>query len=129
MLQILTISSPRVRDSESAVAFNMVNAMLQRMNLSGEITKLDDRQFTLVRECVDYYKKIRNEISEVVPFYPMGILKYGDGWLCLGMKSSGHIRLALWRMDGEADTVEIPLEANEVKIGYPLNSECKVEKK
>lgn len=58
----------------------------------------------------------------------MGIPKYGDGWLCLGMKSSGHIRLALWRMDGEADTVEIPLETNEVKIGYPLNSECKVEK-
>lgn len=126
--QSLVWSFPRQQDSEVAVAFNMVNAMLQRMNLSGEITKLNENQFELVRNGVEYYKEIRSEISESVPFYPVGIPKYGDGWLCLGMKSNEHTRLAVWRMDDESDTVEIPLEANNVKIGYPSASECKVTK-
>jgi hypothetical protein len=33
------------------------------------------------------------------------------------------VRLNIWRIDGEADTLEIPLAAKEAKVLYPSNTE------
>lgn len=128
--QSLVWSYPRKDNDGNTVAFNMVNAMLQRMNLSGEITALDEKQFALVKEGVACYKKIREEIMDFIPFYPAGIPQYGDGWLCLGMQSDKRSMLSVWRMDGEATEWEIPLDitADVVKILYPSSSEAKVTK-
>ena len=126
--QSLIWAYPRKENSEDAVAFNMVNAMLQRMNLSGEITQLDEGQFALVKEGVECYKSIRDDILNFVPFYPMGIPKYGDSWLCLGMRSDDRRMLAVWRMDGEESEITIPLNGNvaNAKILYPSVSECEI---
>ncbi|MBE7023957.1 MAG: alpha-galactosidase [Ruminococcaceae bacterium] len=128
--QALIWTYPRKENSENAVVFNMVNAMLQRMNLSGEITALDERQFALVKEGVECYKRIRNDIANFVPFYPMEIPKYGDGWLCLGMKTNERRMLAVWRMDSKENELEIPLdfEVEDVKIFYPSSADCAVSK-
>ncbi len=128
--QSLVWSYPRKEDDENAVAFNMINSMLQRMNLSGEITGLNDKQFALVKEGVECYKKIRGDIKEFIPFYPLGIPQYGDGWLCLGMKSKKRKLLAVWRMDSNDDKLEIPLKFDkESKILYPSESKCEIGKK
>ncbi len=128
--QSLVWTYPRKENDGDAVAFNMVNAMLQRMNLSGEITQLDEKQFALVKEGVECYKSIREDILDFVPFYPMGIPKYGDGWLCLGMNTSERRILAVWRMNGTEDEVVIPLngETDNVKILYPSSTCGKITK-
>ena len=127
--QSLVWSYPRKEDDENAVAFNMINSMLQRMNLSGEITELDNKQFALVKEGVECYKKIRGDIKDFTPFYPLGIPKYGDGWLCLGMKSPKRKLIAVWRMDSNKCELEIPLGFNtDAKILYPVESRGSIGK-
>lgn len=57
--QSLVWSYPRKEDDENAVVFNMINSMLQRMNLGGEISEIDNKQSALVKEGVECYKKTR----------------------------------------------------------------------
>ena len=56
----------------------MVNALLQRIHLSGSITTLSDECFALVKEAIDLYRTYRDEIPEAVPFYPIGLPGYGQ---------------------------------------------------
>lgn len=121
-------SYPRKQNTNEQVAFNMVNSMLQRMNLSGEIKDLDDKQFALVKEGVEVYKNLRKIIKVAVPFYPYGLAKYGDKWLCLGLKSEKETYLSVWRMDGENEEISIPAEYKNAEIIYPLNLGAKIEK-
>ncbi len=121
-------SYPRKQNTNEQVAFNMVNSMLQRMNLSGEIKDLDDKQFALVKEGVEVYKNLRKVIKEAVPFYPYGLAKYGDKWLCLGLKSEKETYLSVWRMDGGNEEISIPAKYKNAEIIYPLNLGAKIEK-
>ncbi len=50
-----------------AVAFNMINALLQRIHLSGKITELSEEAFALVKEGVDVYKTYRDLIPKAFP--------------------------------------------------------------
>ena len=128
--QSLVWSYPKADNDENAVAFNMINSMLQRMNLSGEITKLNENQFALVKEGVECYKQIREDIKDFVPFYPIGIPKYGDGWLCLGMKSKNRKLISVWRMNSDEDKLAIDLgfDNYSAKILYPAKTKCEIEK-
>jgi len=122
-------SYPMQAHDSTAVAFNMVGPMLQRIHLSGEIHLLSDDQFALVKEGVECYKAVRGDISTGMPFYPMGLPQYGDGWLCRGLKSEARVYLAVWRLDAQQDTVTIPLDmdASDARICYPACNTCKLE--
>ncbi len=120
-------SYPKKQNTNAQVAFNMVNSMLQRMNLSGEITQLNEEQFKLVKKGVEVYKSIRQNIRKAVPFYPCGLSKYGDGWLCLGLKGDDEQYISVWRMDGEEDEIIIPAQYNEAEILYPCHMGAKID--
>ena len=120
-------SYPRKQNTNVQVAFNMVNSMLQRMNLSGEIHLLDAEQFALVKKGVEVYKEIRQDIKKMVPFYPYGLSKYWDGWLCLGLKGDEKQYLSVWRMDGEENEITIPAEYNDAKIIYPCDLGAEID--
>ena len=120
---------PKANDGENAVVMNMINAMLQRIHLSGEIYGWSDKQLAIVKEGVDCYKRIRSDIPKSIPFYPCGIPQYSDGWLCAGYRFDGCARFAVWRMDSENNSLEIPLDAiGDVEVLYPSNHNAKLEK-
>lgn len=114
-------SYPKAEDDENAVAFNMVNAMLTRMHLSGEIYSLDDNKLELVKSGVEAYKNLRGDIKSFVPFYPIGLPSYSDGWICVGYKAdSDYDYIAVWRRDAEDSSIKIPIEnAKGVEVVYP----------
>lgn len=122
-------SYPVAADDKNAVAFNMVNSMLQRIHLSGEISRLGDEALNLVNEGVDTYKRIRKDISSSLPFYPLGLPKYGSDLLCLGMKSKNGAKLAVWRMESDKNFVDIPLDfsSDTAKVCYPKTSDCEIK--
>lgn len=114
-------------DSEQTV-FNMVNAMLLRIHLSGQLASLDEEQRALVKEGIAVYKRIRKDISSAVPFWGLGTSSFTDNRISLGLKCGGRTYLAVWRRQGE-DTCEIPLTHYagrdvEVKCIYPAFNEC-----
>lgn len=119
-------SYPVSDDDKYAVVTNMVNSMLTRMHLSGEITKWSDEQFALVKEGIQMYKLIRGSIKESIPFYPIGVESYQKKWCCTGYRNAKEIYLAVWRMDTEEDSLDIPLmnlcvsNTEAIEMVYPI---------
>lgn len=120
-------SYPRIGEDENAAAMNMVNALLQRIHLSGEIWGWSPEVMELVKEAVAVYKQYRLDIPNGIPFYPLGIPQYTDDWLVAAYRYSDCIRLAVWRLESDRDTIEIPLKqtVGTVKRLYPSNSSCR----
>jgi alpha-galactosidase len=71
-------------------------------------------QRELVAEAVRVYKtSLRAAIARSVPFWPLGLPRWSDSWVALGLRAPGSSHLAIWRrgQGGDADpaTVALPL--------------------
>lgn len=101
--------------------FNMVNAMMLRIHQSGHLAEISPEGYALVKEGIDCYKSMREDIRHAVPFWPLGLAKAEDHWLCLGLwnpeKRIGY--LALWKREGEEAEKEIPLFPEGVLADIP----------
>lgn len=78
---------------------NMVNCLLGRVHLSGRIDQLNDESLALVREALDLYKIIRNDLTTMRPFYPMGMprIACADKWMAWGLRNDSQCYLGVWR--------------------------------
>ncbi len=117
---------PRQQFSDDAVVVNMVNAMLQRIHLSGKIWDQTESGMELIKEGVACYKTFRHEIPTSIPFYPLGLPGFHDDFMCLSFRCDSGVRMAVWRMETDKDTVRIPVatENGTAKIVYPKKSDC-----
>ena len=102
-------SYPLTEGDREEVVYNMVNAMLQRIHQSGHLANLSEERFSLVKEGIECYKSIRGDIKCSVPFWPLGLSHAKDEWVCLGLDCGERKYLALWRRQGNNDTVNIKL--------------------
>jgi len=123
-------SYPLANADDNEVVFNMVNAMLCRIHLSGQIMQLPAKQFSLVKEGIEIYKELRKEIKEFIPFYPLELPKFNDNWICVGYKADKKAYLAVWRIDGkEEKEITLSFSVNSAKCIYPNNSGCEINLK
>ncbi len=120
-------SYPMEPESREEIIFNMVNALLLRVHQSGHLARMSGSGRALVREALDYYKSIRGSIRKGLPFWPLGLSKFSDSRVCLGIRDGNRIFLALWRREGDA-FCEVPLpvlkgKAVDIRCAYPSDSE------
>ena len=94
-------------DDEEAI-FNMVNAMLLRIHQSGHLAQISRERFALVKEGIDYYKKIRRDLRQGLPFWPIGPASYQDGWASVAIVSCKKTYMAVWRRGSQESTVTLP---------------------
>ena len=124
-----------IRDLCEETVFNMVNALLCRIHQSGHLGEISGERLDLVREGISYYKMIRGDIRESVPFWPLGLAKTSDPWICLAIHTDSRAYLAVWRRDtpnagAGSDFCEVPLaklfEGDEgewkVRLAYPAEA-------
>jgi alpha-galactosidase len=102
-------SYPRAEEDLTAVTFNMVSSMLQRIHLSGKVHQMSDEALEKMGEGVAVYKQLRGEIATALPFFPLGLPDDRSDWLCLGLKTEKRVLLAVWRTGAKADEVLIPV--------------------
>lgn len=57
-------SYPLKNGDEEETIYNMVNVMLVRIHQSGHIPELSDSRRALVKEGLDYYREIRQDIKK-----------------------------------------------------------------
>ncbi|MEC0371042.1 glycoside hydrolase family 36 protein [Paenibacillus chibensis] len=126
-------SYPLREGDDEEVVFNMVNALLLRVHQSGHLAELSPRRRELVKEALDYYKQIRSDIPEALPFWPLGLPAAEDEWVSLGLRRDERLYLAVWRVRGRINyqeaqpaTVSLPLpslkgEDLAVRCAYPLD--------
>lgn len=124
---------PTSRENNDETALNMVNALLCRMHVSGEITNLTEEQLKLVKEGIECYKNIRGDIPSFKAFFPDGVQAYGRKWLTVGYRAEDKSYIAVWRLDSDESTHFIPLDnminANNAEIIYPLENQCTLTRK
>jgi alpha-galactosidase len=109
---------------------NMVNSLLQRIHLSGQIHAWNDEQMNEVIKAIECYKTYRSEIPQSIPFYPVGIPNVQSKFFCSAYKTPSCIRMGVWRMDSENDTLFIPLDTDKqnVRVRYPLDNGARIER-
>jgi alpha-galactosidase len=101
---------PQPEQAAGEIAFTMVNAMLGRVHLSGHLNRMNVEQGELVAEAVRVYKEsIRPAIAKSVPFWPLGLPRWDDPWVALGLRAPGSTQLAVWRR-GPAEAAQLAVE-------------------
>ena len=125
-----------VRDGDcEETVYNMVNALLLRIHQSGHMAEISPERKELVKEGISYYKRIRGDIKDALPAWPLGLAASTDHWLSFALKVKEKSYLAIWRRGGTEEICEIPLEKLlpegnghvQVKLSYPLELKEHVE--
>lgn len=121
-------SYPQRDGDEEETIYNMVNTLLLRIHQSGHLAELSDTRKALVKEGIDYYKSIRQDIRKAMPVWPIGYADNLDRWLVFALKTEDKAYLAVWRRGGD-DRMQIPLDriwrdgaCGQVKLAYPKQS-------
>lgn len=114
---------PTESGDEEETIFNMVNALLSRIHLSGHLAKLSQNRFSLVKEALCLYKKIRAEIKEGTPFWPIGMPVFGDEWAAYGLyiPRQNKAYLAVWHLEEGLGSHSFPIRKQQ---GIPLEVSC-----
>lgn len=91
--------------AKEEVIYNMINTMLLRIHQSGHLAELSKERVELVKEGLQVYKNIREDIKEAIPFWPLDLAENEDKWLCAGIQTDKKAYLAVWKreMEGKKD--------------------------
>jgi len=103
-------SYPLGDGDEEEVVFNMVNAILLRIHQSGHLAEISRERFDLVKEGIDYHKKINHNLKDGLPFWPLGLASFSDPVLCFGIECQETSYLAVWNVSDEDRDICIPLK-------------------
>ncbi len=120
---------PKDRESVGEIAYNVVNCMFKRIQVSGKTHLLNDEQFAVLKEGVDFFKTIRERIPYVKASYPCGLITYDSPWTCVGYEDerNGDKFLCVGRIEGE-DTLKIPVgKVSSAEIVYPKANDARIE--
>lgn len=120
-------SYPLSDSTREQTIFNCVNSCLMRIHQSGHMGVLAEDKKDIVREEFKYYRKLRNEIPQSIPYWPLGLAHDGDDWMSLGLKMPARDVLAIWRIKG-SETCELPLpeykgKTPDIRIAFPENDD------
>lgn len=102
--------------SGERAAFTLASGVLGRLYLSGFVDRMDDARLALVREAVAVHREVLGDIEDLVPFWPLGLPAWDDGWLALGLRPApgctGDVWITVWRRHGAASAeLELPGDA------------------
>lgn len=113
-------------DNEEHVILNMVNGLLLRPYVSGQVWNMSQSSLELMREGISLYKEIRPKVREGLPFFPLGFGDVKDKVLAWGLACKKTVYLAAFGL--EEDHMAIPLnlegEIQSVKVIYPKAENC-----
>ena len=123
-------SYPLTEGDREEVIFNMVNALLLRIHQSGRLVNLSKERSALVKEAIAYYKEIRGDIRQALPFWPLGLSKYRDPWVSMGLRTEKKDYIAVWRRNSQEERITIPVHHRKgqelnIKCGYPQEGNCR----
>lgn len=129
--QSATWTYPQRDWDDETNALTVVNSLLGRVHLSGRLDQLSVLQYDLVFEGMNIYRRIRPDLRTCLPIWPLGLPKWHDEWICLGMasRSRGVVYLSIWRRGGDTKkTIPIASLRNsgnvQVALLYPARFEA-----
>ena len=115
-------------DCEETI-FNMVNAILFRIHQSGHLAEISKERLKYVKEGITCHHFICEEIKNGLPFWPIGLASFSDQFLSVGVDCGNSIYIAVWRIEGDKDHVDLPVQKilkKNVSVSciYPSDRDC-----
>ncbi len=110
---------PQPEWSDDEIAFTMCGALLGRIHLSGHLDRMSAAQHRLVTDAVGVYKRIRRELASAVPFFPLGLPRWTDSWLALGMRGPAASYVLVWHRGELGGPREDPQERPAATLPVP----------
>ena len=112
--------SVNARITGEDVAMNMINALLGRIHLASDISKLNKEKQELVREGLAYFKSIANDKRQALPYFPLGFTHFKSDFVCAGFRTERKIYLAVWNLGKVGEKrIDIDFNIKSVKCAYP----------
>ncbi|RSX52879.1 glycosidase [Bifidobacterium goeldii] len=91
-------------------AFALANTMLGRYYLSGYVNRFSDWQNALVRESIGAYREhILPHLTQSVPFWPLGLPRWTDQHIALGMQDNDVCFVTVWARNSDTDQIRLPM--------------------
>ena len=110
--------------SEEQIVMNMINSFLGRMHLASNLGLLDEKKKSLVKEGVEYYRKLNTIKEQALPFLPHGFCNFYDNFVVSGLQHENIIYLAVWNLGETGEKhVKIGSLIEKAKVSYPKNNE------
>lgn len=100
---------PQPEMSDEQIAFTLCTGMLGRLYLSGRIDGMTVPQRSLVAEGVAAHKRLRADVAEGLPRWPLGVEQWERPWVAAAVDAADATHLTLWRRPGADAAVEVPL--------------------
>jgi alpha-galactosidase len=121
---------PQPEFTDDEISFTMAGAMLGRVHLSGHLDRMTSRQRDLVAGAVRVYKEsIRPAIAGSAPFWPLGLPRWNDSWIALGLRAPDASYLTVWHRyhaEGSPAQVTFPVPhlhgAPAAQVLYPRDA-------
>ena len=118
-------------DDREHVIWNMANGMLLRPYISGRVWDLGAPQRELLRQGIACYKDIREDLTKMRPFWPLGFSTVRSGAYAYGLRDEEKAYLTVWcekQMTADLDLSMLP-EIRKVRVLYPETEDCQFDVK
>lgn len=111
-------------DAEEST-FCLVTGLLGRFYVSGHLNRMDAAQRERVASAIAVAKDLRGEIAGAHPDWPLGLPRWDDAWLALGLRTGDGEIVSVWRRSGPDEiTLSFPhLVGSDVEVTtvFPLD--------
>jgi alpha-galactosidase len=127
--QAASWSYPQPEFSDDAIVHTMSTGLLGRLYLSGHLDGMEAGQLALVAEGVQAFKEHRGFVATGLPFWPLGLPGWEDGWVAHGIRDATRALLTVWRRDSDLDVVRLSLPwpvGSSVDVVYPRSTDASV---
>lgn len=104
-------------DAEES-AFCLVTGLLGRFYVSGHLNRMDAAQRERVADAIAVAKTLREEIGASHPHWPLGLPRWDDPWIALGLRGDRGDLVSVWhRGDQDAVSLSFPhLVGDDVEV-------------
>lgn len=106
--------------NDEETVFSLVTGLSGRLYLSGFLDDLRPDQRVRVAEAVALHKTLREDLTDTVPFWPLGLPDWGADVVSLGLRSSRDELLFVWDRDAEPASFVLPGIAH-AEVIFPLD--------
>jgi hypothetical protein len=110
---------PRTGTSREEFVFSLVNGILGRMYLSGHLNQMTADEVGLVRSAVSAHRDILDDLKTSTPFWPLGLPRWTDDWIALGLATPTSRYLTVWHRSAGPAELTLPLSRATVEPVYP----------
>ena len=106
------------------IVVNMVNSFLGRMHLASHLERMNESQFALVKEGVEYYDSLSQAKKEGLPYLPCGFTEFEKDSVVAGFKTENKIYIAVWCLKGDKQ-IRVPIieGIKGAKLAYPSQTD------